>query len=222
MPKNLEEVTVWPEQWYLELARSVLPLLQQNADWKTQFSGDSNTLVNIEYSWKTVIVINSCLAVEAFCNNRLHRIWKLGDSVAEGRKFISIFGAVTDFEDLYKRHERRDKIIELKERVKTLCEIFDIGYIEESNAPLWNQFTRLVHNGRHFLIHPFPDQKKLDECLNSLRHDKCIQYPKISSDIIKYLYENRNRKVPDWLEKNILFNISSIEYLGGSVPVQKV
>ena len=221
-PLAPSQTTVWPEQWYLEIARSALSVLDGEDIWKNMQTADYNTLANIGYAWKSVVVINSTLAIEAFCNNKLFRIWQRGSTCEEGKRFIQIFGEIKDFAKLRDDRKNGKKVRELTERVKTLFNIMGFQPVSIKDLGLWQNFCKLVKDSRHFLVHPFPDDKKLDECLNLLKNQDCNLYSDTAAEIIRYFYEHRSQSIPKWLDGNVLFDIRTVEYLGGKVKHQDI
>ena len=218
-PLASSEVIVLPEQWYLEIARSALSIIEGENICKNIQSADYNTLANIEYAWKSVVVINSTMAVEAFCNNKFYRVWQRGSTCEEGIRFIEIFGEIAVFDKLRDDRKNREKIRELTDRVKTLYGIMGFEPVSTGEPGIWNNFCKLVQDNRNFLVHPSPDEEKLNKCLNLLKNQDHRLYSDTAVGIIRYYYEHRKQSIPKWLDRNVLFDINSLEYLGGSVHI---
>lgn len=212
-----------PEQWYLEISRSVLPLYIASNSRNKALKKDINTHYNMICAWSTVTIVFSCMAIEGFCNKKLWDVWKIykqNPTSAIGRHFEKIMKDVSNYRK-FESLKNHPNVRELGERIKTLCKLYNIKSVYEVDKKLWNEFKILVEKCRHFLIHPLPDPEKFDKHFKIISNTELGKYSTIAEKVIKHFWNELKKKPPTWLDQNELFKVSSIEYLGGKVPVAK-
>ncbi|MBA7493633.1 hypothetical protein ES702_04192 [subsurface metagenome] len=210
MNKDESITTYHVTQCYLEMARAVytkwcLPTAKQ-------FSSDRElkTLVG-QFSFLIVslTVIYSYLAIEAWANYYLHEIWRKS-RFNSGKKYPAFpqkYRQINEFTKL-----KDTELKELKERIKVLCDSYQIPRIDRSNPKLWRDFNELLEEARHFIIHPFPDPKKFQECMEIVQEKHGLRkWTKIAEGIISHFFINKNKKLPNWLTQNKFFKIEKFE-----------
>jgi hypothetical protein len=123
--------------------------------------------------------------------------------------FCKKYGGINDFLKL-----KDSGLYDLKDRMKVPWEVDGIRPMHEKRKPLWDQFLDLVENARHFLIHPFPDQTIMQNISKGLFWtEPYLKHPQLASEVIGYSFKEAGRDLPEYLSKNLLFRISSIEIL---------
>lgn len=74
------------------------------------------------------------------------------------------------------------------------------------------QFSK--EEARHFLIHPFPDPKKFQDCMEMIQQKRGLRkWTKIAEGIISHFIISKNKKLPNWLRQNEFFKIKGFELL---------
>lgn len=168
--------------------------------------------------------IYSYMAIESFINYGLYDLWKHSrtakKSIDEANKLNPDLNAVPIYKDFYEKYGllddftdiRKTKLRELKERIKILCKEFNYPFIHDSNPQLWSDFTGLLENARHFLIHPNPEQKEFHKLSKMLVQDISlfIKYPEVAANIISHFYTSAKKELPEYLLKNRIFIINEI------------
>ncbi len=126
------------------------------------------------------------------------------------KEFYDKFGKLDDFTEI-----RKTKLKELKERVKVLCKEFNYPQIHEANPKLWSDFTGLLENARHFLVHPNPEQEEFHRLAKQLIQDMnlFVKYPEVAANIISYFYTSGKKEVPAYLTSNKIFVINEMVLL---------
>ena len=185
MNENESKITYNVTQCYLEMARAVytkwrLPIARE-------FSSDrqlKSLVGQFSFLIVSLTVIYSYLAIEAWVNYWLHEIWQQC-RVDSGKKYPAFpqkYRQVNEFTKL-KGTELRD----LKERIKVLCDSYQVARIDRSNPKLWQDFNDLLEEARHFLIHPFPDPKKFQDCMEMIQQKRGLRkWTKIAEGIISH------------------------------------
>lgn len=218
-------------QLYLEMARSVFTevhLPEKKAKERILAEEGIAPFAGISFLITSVTVIYSYLALEAFANYHLYKIWedsrRVNKSFEELKRkdpklvekwiptygnFFQDYGKVDRFENL-----KLTDLKDLDKRIKVICEAYRIRKIQDVDTKLWQEFKGLLEKARHFLVHPFPDPTKFQDMMNIILVEKKLgQYVQIAQDIIKHFYAEKGQEVPDWVEKNTLFSIKGFEYL---------
>ena len=199
---------------YLEVARGMMLSIHHPLDAHsfTEEHGAS-PLANAVFSIMSVTVIYSYLAVEAFVNGRLYKVWQTRhDTTPDGQRFIAILGDPVSFEEL--RHHRR--VATLPERVKVLCEILQIPKPHEVDEPLWNTFTGLVNTCRNFLVHPTPAPNIFMRHMpRIMQSTPAGEYYRAAQTMIGHFFTQRRIPEPDWLRANTLLRFRGVDMLVG-------
>jgi len=223
-------------QAYLELARSYVGAIahSETTDVSNPEQAELDNQATTSFAFAALSTIFSYMAIEAFVNYELFKIWQHAriahDAIEKIQKtnasmppvpvydgFHKKYGHINDFTQL-----KNSDLVELKERIKVICEANGLPKIHETNSTLWNEFNDLLKETRHALVHPNPDDvvfAKTTQCVFS--PDLYKKYPRIASDVIAYFYRAANVKVPDYLERNQLFIVSGIEIIYGSSKTSK-
>lgn len=224
-----DEIKIKLSQIYLELARGFLfsnvrskPLdeLIQNEEFKD----DNSTFL---FGIASVVTLYSFMAVEAFINysvfellkhsqlakekiDELNKKYPNMNAVPTYKGFSDVYGDMENFADI-----RRTKLRELKERIKVLCKEFNYKQIHEVKPQLWTDFTGLLEQTRHFIVHPNPEEKEFQKYSKSLIQDSniIIKFPEIAASIISYFYESGKKEIPEYLTSNKILMINEITLL---------
>lgn len=228
---DISKLNLGLTQLYLEMARSVFTGVHHpEKKPKKQILAEEgiDPLAGIIFSITTVTVIYSYLALEAFANYHLYKIWensKIAHKTFENFKqkdpeggnqmiptynnFYKDYGQVDRFEDL-----KRTDLKDIDKRIKVICEAFKIRKIHDADTRLWQEFKGLLEKARHFLVHPFPDPTKFQDMMKTLLWEKKPgEYVQIAQNIIKHFYMETKQEVPEWVEKNTLFSSKGFNYL---------
>lgn len=198
---------------YLEMARASITSLGHSELTTDEFiqAHGADPLANAILSVASVTVIYSFLAIESFVNYQLCRLWeRRHDGSSGSSKFIEILGDHSRFEDL----KNNKKVRTLRSRIKTLCEILGYKKPHEVEPHLWEDFNQLLEVSRHFFIHPLPEGEYFQK--NVMRiglQTQLGKYVNIAKSMIAFLYQQSRKKPPDWLEKNTLIRIPTIELI---------
>lgn len=212
MNKDESIITYHVTQCYLEMARAVytkwcLPTAKE-------FSSDRELKILVgQFSFLIVslTVIYSYLAIEAWVNYYLYEIWRKSrlDLGKKYRSFPQKYRQINEFTKL-----KNTKLRDLRERIKVLCDSYQIPRIDRSNPKLWRDFNDLLKETRHFIIHPFPDSEKFQECMKMVQEKYGLhKWAKIAEGIISHflININKNKKLPNWLTQNKFFKIEKFE-----------
>jgi hypothetical protein len=213
-------------QCYLEMARSFCVEIERFTKKleKEEFhEGWIDPIASISFSLSSVVILYSYLSLESFTNYNLYQIWeksKKDHQIYETHKqenpnfpeppsqsFYYEYGHHNDFRQL-----KHTKLKDLSMRIKVLCEGLGIPKIHESNPKLWQNFTELLEQTRHFLVHPYPDSTKFDNVSKSVLEKNAFEYVQIAQMIIKHFFIETNDIVPEWVENNVLLSIKGFEY----------
>ncbi|MBC8402377.1 MAG: hypothetical protein H8E14_12885 [Candidatus Marinimicrobia bacterium] len=207
---------------YLEMARSVFTAFENVPD-KDKI--DETKWAGLIFATTSVTVIYSYMSLEAFINYQLYRVWdnshlafisnerlkrkQTGNSINPLYPyFYDKYGHVDEFYKL-----KDTGIGDLGDRIKLLCRSFQINQIYDTEPSLWQAFKDLHKNARHFLIHPFPNPKEMNEIMTRLFNTQTGTYVAIAGSIITHFYKERGEEEPGWIYNNTAFKISSFEYI---------
>ena len=173
------------------------------------------TLTNAVLSIVSITVIYSYLTIESFINYQLFRIWeRRHDDSPESMAFLNLLGDPQDFGAL--KTEKRTR--ELGDRLKTLCSILGYNKIHEKRPELWKDFKELIELSRHFFIHPYPGKYFQDNLLRIGTQTKGGKYVEVAVDILKYLFEQGGKPVPQWVNNNTMIAFKGIDLLTSAHP----
>jgi hypothetical protein len=221
-----DEVKIKLTQIYLEIARSFLysnvrskPMdkLIQDED----FADDNSTFI---FGLASITTLYSYLAIEAFANYGVYELWKYSlnakERIDELNKLYPDLNAIPiykGFSDKYGEMEnfadiRKTNLRELKERIKELCKEFHYPQIHEAKPQLWNDFTGLLEQTRHFVVHPNPEEKEFQKHFKTLIQNPklFVKFPDIAANIISYFYESGKKEIPEYLTSNKVLMINEV------------
>lgn len=212
MNKNKSTITYHMTQCYLEMARAVYTKWSLPTAKQLSSDRELKTLVG-QFSFLIVslAVIYSYLAIEAWVNYYLREIWQQC-RVDLGKKYPAFPQKYCQINEFAKLKDTELK--ELKERIKVLCDSYQIPRIDTTNPKLWQDFNGLLKEARNFIIHPFPDPKKFQECMEIVLEKHGLRkWAKIAEGIISHFFINinKNKKLPSWLTQNEFFKIEKFE-----------
>jgi hypothetical protein len=216
-------------QIYLELARGFLysnvrsrPIDELMED--KSFTDNNSTFI---LGIASVITLYSYMAIEAFANYHVFELLKHSQlakekidelikehphikAVPNYKEFSDDYGSMDNFADI-----RKTNLRELKERIKRLCQELHYPQIHEVKSELWNDFTGLLEQTRHFIVHPNPEDKEFQKHLKILVQDPklLIKFPEIAANIIKHFYEFGKKEIPEYLTSNKILLISEVVLL---------
>ena len=175
----------------------------------------------------SVSTLYSYMSIESFINYELYGLWKHSrtskKSIDEANKMYPKLSAIPIYKDFYDKYGKIDdfteirntKLKELKERVKILCKEFNYPLIHDVNPKLWADFTGMLENARHFLVHPNPEQEEFHNLSKQLVQDinLFVNYPEVAANIISHFFTSANKEVPSYLTSNELFIINEMVLL---------
>lgn len=171
---------------------------------------NKNRIAGIIFSMISLTVIYSFLAVEAFVNYQLYRIWRRRNGTdLSALRFRERFGEVPRFEDL-----RLTDVRELAERVKALCYLLGYAKVHEKNPRGWQDFKSLLKQARHFLVHPIPDPERFQAALATMLTKTPVgTYVRAAQGIIGHFYAEGHLVEPRWLQANEIMQFGGVELL---------
>lgn len=212
MDKDEWIITYNVTQCYLEMARAVytkwdLPTANESSSNRELRS----SVGQFSYLIVSLTVIYSYLAIEAFANWHLYKIWQRSRDTSGKvyNTFYEKYGQINEFTKV-----TGTELKELKMRIKVLCDSYKIPRIDTTNPELWRDFNELLKKARHFIIHPFPDPKKFQECMEMVQQKYGIgKWAKIAERIISHFFVNKNKKLPSWLTQNEFFKIEKFKLI---------
>ncbi|HEX3035036.1 MAG TPA: hypothetical protein VHT73_07855 [Thermodesulfobacteriota bacterium] len=200
---------------YLEVARAAagpLPFVHSSGslDHVLKEHGH-NPLANAILGIVSISVIYSYLAIEAHVNYQLYRLWeRRHNESVESKRFLQILGNEKSF-NVYRGHP---KVRELPSRVKTLCTLMGYQKPQEAVPKIWQEFMELSRAARHFLVHPVPDPKGVQNNMKRILHDLPTgKWVDVATELIAFLYNQAGMEKPEWLIKNVLIRIEGIRVL---------
>ena len=209
----LEKVSYRLVQCYLEMARAgytdtecYLPSAKQ-----VPLQRELRLRAQMSFLITSLTIIYSYLAIEAFVNYRLYRLWENSrkKSSKDYSAFYHKYGHINEFTKL-----KDTELKYLEERIKVLCESYQVPRIDRSNPKLWRDFSDLLEKARHFIIHSFPDPIKFQEFMKMIQENhKLGEWAKIAEEIISHFLMHEKKKLPKWLKQNEFFAIKRIELL---------
>jgi hypothetical protein len=220
---QLTNINIRVTQCYLEMARSVLTKIDYPENKSLdQILAENGSVpyYNMIFAIYSMTIIFSYLAIEAYANYQLHKIWEVCRKTQKTfeeiekkepklSRFCQKYAKYDQFENL-----KKSNLKNLGERIKTICEIHSFKKIHNINPKLWQDFKDLHEKARHFLIHPLPDPAKFNDMINTkLQNINLGKYVQIAQEIIKHFYKEARLDLPEWIERNKLFAISGFEYL---------
>jgi len=217
---KITEFTYQLSKIYLEIIRSVISQpLQDLYLWYKQSKKDKETqnkFLNTGYSILSISCIYSYLSIESFCNWQLWEASKYVNAVKpdinrlrkQGKNLEPLYGKK------FKPYGSQNYFSELKEKIKDLCKYFKLDTISKQNQNLWDDFSQLLTDTRHFFVHPKPFPEEFQKYMKKILGKQLpIIYVKTAEEILKYFYKNTKRKIPTWLQQNELFKFKGIEIL---------
>lgn len=204
-------------QDYLEVARSALNPIHGKVSNKSQESdtGPSPELANAIFSVVSISIVYSFLSLESFLNYQLHQIWeRRHDNSIEANRFLEELGDESEFINL----KGYNKIRDLPEKLKTICHLFSYPKPYEAIPKTWQHLNDLVKVSRHFIVHPYPDSDYFNTNMSRIMMvTEGGIYVKVVEDIIKFLYKNSSKPIPDWVSENQLIEFRGVNL----IPIQK-
>lgn len=204
------KITYHMTQCYLEMARAGCTKWDLPDAKQFSSNGELRNLVGqFSFLITSLTIIYSYLAIEAFVNWYLYKIWKKSrDTSGEVYgTFYQEYGQTDEFTKL-----KDTDLADLKKRIKVLCDSYQVPHIYKSSPKLWQEFNDLLEKVRHFIIHPFPEPIKFDEYMKMIQEKHGLRnWAKIAEGIISHFFENKNKSLPKWLRQNQFFTIKGFE-----------
>lgn len=215
-------------QLYLEMARSIFTEIHyppEKTIQETVAKEGISPSAGLIFAVTSVTIIYSYLALEAFVNYHLYKIWEASRRNYQALKKNNLLKRATPkYFDFYKAYgSRAEKFKDLKKtadlrdlgkRIKVLCEALNIPKIHEADAGLWEDFKGLLEEARHFLVHPFPDPTEFQETIKTiLQKEEPGRYVQVTQNIVKHFYSQTGREIPGWVDENELLRLKGFEYL---------
>ena len=153
--------------------------------------------------------IFSVMAVEAIVNYQLNYDWERASSGLRSK-----FPNRPSFESLKAEREIRD----LPRRVKLLLDLHHIPRIEATNPTLWRDFTAIVNEVRHGMMHPTLAQVDSPVMREAAQQKPWSFAPGVASQVIAYFYETGKTELPQWVTESTQFRIGTIVALDQWIP----
>jgi len=205
-------------QCYLEVARGVFVGFHHPAGNDFISKHRHNPLANATIAVLSVTIIYSYLALEAFVNYRLFRLWeRRHDGSSEAGRFLSLLGDPAAFEEL----RRHSKVRDLGSRFKTLCELRGYAKPHENDPTLWQEFKELVELSRHFLVHPNPGADSFQGHLTRIGLETVSgRYAQVAQRLMTFYYQQSGHTPPPWVMQNTLLRFRGIDVLADSGGLQ--
>lgn len=228
---DITKINLGLTQLYLEMARSVFTGIhhpQMKTQEEIEAEEEFDPIAGTIFSITTVTIIYSYLALEAFSNYHLYRIWEHSREAHKAMEELKqrdpehTKNLIPTYDQFYQEYGRYDRFEDLKqtdlrelgERMKVICDAFKIPKIHEVDTRLWQEFKGLLEKARHFLVHPFPDPTKFQNVMKTILWERKIgEYTQTAQNVIKYFYNQLGKEVPKWVENNTLFLIKDFECL---------
>jgi len=214
-------------QTFLETARSVQGVIRPIDPGRSkQIPGmtEEGSAATLALAVSSISIIYSVLAVEAFANYWLYRLWKESRDDHDGRQdvrskrqvpkaflkqFYEEYGKGNAFEHL----KSKKGIRELPDRINTICKYLPVIPIYEATPNLWQEFLTLLKQSRHFLVHPYPDPDLIQNNLDRMLTKESLDlHPRIAASVIRHFYVQRGGSPPAWVEKNMVFRFNGVEF----------
>lgn len=227
MPDESNATQISISQAYLELARSYLTAVAESKtnDVSNPAAVDQHNRATTTFALAALSTVFSYSALEAFVNYELFQIWqhsRYAHDIIEKIKsedpsrqyralydaFYHKYGKVSTFFKL-----KNTELRELTERIKAICRAREIPSIAVAKPDLWRDLREL-EDTRHHLIHPVPDDEKINEIVTRLfTVEPYKKYPDLVVAVMTYFYQTFNAPVPEHFSENRLFRVSGIEIL---------
>ena len=197
---------------YLEVARAVLlPSKAVERDRATQLD------FPILFSLLSVTILYSYLSLESFINYHFVDIYRHSilahDSIEELRKSKPNQDLAPVYSSFYQKYGNtplEQLRLELKEKIKEVCNAFGFSQLHDVNPKLWQDFLDILKPARDFLAHPVPDPNIVQERMNQMISDTPSgKYVEITIGIIEHFYEQAHKTKPSWLDRNELLQFEA-------------
>lgn len=197
-------------QCFLEMARAIYNTKCYLPEAK-QVSLNKEVKLRSEMSFliTSLSIIYSYLAIEAFVNWHLYKIWQRsrGTSGKAYNVFYQEYGQINKFTELKDRG-----LSDLKDRINVLYDNYQVPRIHDRNPGLWQDFNDLLKKARVFIVHPFPNPPKFEEFMKMVQEEhELSKWGKIAEEIISHFFISKNKKLPNWLRRNEFFAIKGFE-----------
>jgi len=196
-------------QCCLEMARAVYTECYFPGAKQAPFNTELSLRSQMSFLIASLTIIYSYLAIEAFVNWHLYKIWQRSRDTSGNAysPFYQEYGKINEFTKL-KDHGLGD----LKDRINVLCDNYEVPRIHNNNPKLWQDFNDLLKKARVFIIHPFPDPAKFHEVMKMIGEEHELgKWAKIAERVISHFFINKNKKLPNWLGQNEFFAIKGFE-----------
>jgi hypothetical protein len=202
-----------PPHCYLEVARAALTPVHANtpASGKDEDLELSPDLVSAKFSMVSISVIYSFLAIEAFVNHELFRLWdRRHDGSVEAKNFLSELNDPSTFEEL----KGNSKIRELPERIKTLCRLLQFPAPHSAIPHTWRNLSELVRASRHFLVHIYPEPQYFHRNMSRIMSKtQAGAYVRVVEELLSFLWTQGKVTPPPWLTQNTLLRFRGVDLL---------
>lgn len=203
------KITYDVAQCCLEMARAVYTEVHLPGAKQVPLNKEVNLRSQMGFLITSLTIIYSYLAIEAFVNWHLYKIWQRSRDTS-GKAygpFYQEYGQINEFTKL-----KDTDLGDLKKRIKVLCDNYEVRHIHKSKPKLWRDFNELLKEARNFTSHPFPDPAKFQEYMKTIQEEHELgKWAKIAEEVISHFFESKNKDLPNWLSRNQFFAIKRFE-----------
>lgn len=199
---------------YFNMARSFSSeTLVSKIDEYIKEGGNFERGYKVGYGLISGACIYSYLAIESYVNNQLFQINKEIITIKNNIKDIKNRNYTFGFEDknFMMPTEKYINRTETKEKLRNLCIYEQIPFHYQADEQLWNKFTQLLTDTRHFMIHPKPYEEYFQETMAKIFNNYAPgDYIETAEEIIGYYYDKRGVDRPVYLIGNSLFVLDNL------------
>ena len=166
----------------------------------------------------SVTIVYSYLALESFINYHFGRIYLHSKKAHEAcecakrahpnAKIVPLFDG---FFEKYVNRPLTELRPSLKEKIKAVCDAYEIPQIYVSQPSLWQDFCDILKPARDFVVHAVPEpeffQKNMEKLVEETPAGK---YVGTATGIMGFFYDQKSKPKPSWLDSNELLQFQAV------------
>lgn len=217
---NVENLQISLAHSYLEIARAVFK--ERNEEEDGSVEADFTTL----FGMLSMVILYSYLAVEAFVNYHFYKTYvhsresqKATDELQKMHPDMKFDAVFKQFYAEYGTTPLNELRPELKNKIKSLCNAFEIPQVYDKQPRLWQDYNDILKPGRDFIVHAVPDPTIAQESMQKILTIPAGKYVEIAVGIIEYFYDECKRTKPTWLYSNQLFRFQAFRISNNEQPI---